>query len=688
MAGRQRLSYKLTRLCMLCALAIGIVLSMVQIGIDGVRESARIDERMASSLAVIGESAAEAAYNIDDELAQRVVDGLASIDGVVAVEISLPNRPLAVRMSDTPHSSARWLTDAMFEPRRQYVRPLHAGGQSAPIGQLKVMLDTSIAGSDFVSRSIFVVASGLIRAALLAALLMGLFYWLLTRPLSRLSAALAEVDPEAPERVRLEVPAHHRDDEFGHWVASVNGLLESIRRNLSARAQAENQAAFLRQFDALTSLPNRALFADRVSQRLEQMQRGSGEIAVMFCDIVGFQHLNDAHGFSFGDRVLAECAGRIRQQLREGDQAARISADRFALMCEIDEGAAGALQIAESLRLRLQAEMTIEGERLQLAFRFGLSLFPADAGAADTLIKNAESALSLAKAPGHSGIQFYESRAGDEIRVRRRLRGEIEAALHDDEFELHYQPQFDARSGQMVGVEALVRWPLAARERVSTESLIQIAEESGQVVALGEWVLARACRDARTWRDQGLPPLRIALNVSVLQLEYGGFVELIDQTLTEQDWSPRLLELEITETAVMRDVAHVVRHLERIRDRGVQIAVDDFGTGHSSLQYLKRLPINCLKIDRSFIRDLFTDAGDAQIVAAIIGLGRSLKLRVVGEGIEDEDQLRFLQQQGCDEVQGFLFAQPMPAAALAEFAVAGIESRIRNGRQAPLLRSV
>ncbi len=664
---QQHLSYRLTRLCMLWALAIGAVLSLMQIVIDGVRESARIDQRMQHSLSVVRESAAEAAYNIDDELALRVVSGLASIDGVLLAQVSLPDRTLAERHAEASRSLLRGLTDAIFEPRREYRLELSAPRGGQPIGRLDVVLDTAVAGRDFVSRSLLVVVVGLIRALVLAAVLMGVCYLMLTRPLGQLAERLSRIDHAAPERVSFEVPAGHEHDELGGWVRQINALLNGIRMNLEARSAAEDQADFLRQFDPLTELPNRALFMDRLRQALESARRDGRELGVVFTDISRFQHLNDEYGFEFGDEVLIEVAHRIGESQRAGDQMARLSGDRFGLMFELEGGVEGALRRVENLRARLQAPLEIGQRSVCLELCLGVSLFPVDAGSAELLVKNAETALSVAREQASSAIQLYESRTGDEIRVRRRLRGELEAALQSDDFTLYYQPQFDAASGELTGVEALLRWQVATGERVSIEDLIGIAEDAGQISALGEWVIRRACMDAARWREQGLSPFRIAVNISALQLDYQGFVEAVDQALLDSAIEPERVELEITETAIMKDVKRVIQRLGQIRERGIHVAVDDFGTGHSSLQYLKRLPINCLKIDQSFVRDVCSDAGDAQIVAAMISLGKSLKLRVVAEGVEEEEQLEFLRQHGCDEVQGFLMARPMPPDELVRF---------------------
>lgn len=662
------LGYKLTRLCLLGTLVMGIVLALIQIGMDGVRESRRIDQRALAILALVQQSAAEAAYNIDDDLAQQVVQGLTRSDSVERARILLPNRILAETLAPIPEQSLRPLTDALFQPRREYALPLQDPEQRQIIGSLELSLDTSQAGADFLSRSGLVIVSGLVRAIVLATLLLSLIHWTLTRPLLKLTEQLAGVDTTAPERTHIPLPPGHESDELGRSVQAINGLLQSVRHSLDARAAAEDQALFLRQFDGLTQLPNRALFQDRMRQGLEHARRKRETLALLLLDISDFHQLNDAYGFEFGDQVLMEVAARIRRSLRAEDQAARLSGDRFALLFEFDQHIEEALDIAETLRHSLQEPLPLPGAPPPLDVRLGLALFPTDATTAEQLLNHAETALSVAKRPGHGGIQFYETRTGEEIRTRHRLRHAIEAAIHDNAFELYYQPQFNALDGRMTGAEALLRWPQALRERVSTEESIRIAEDSGQIAALGEWIIQRACSDLAGWRAAGLQDFGLAINVSVMQLDDHRFVGLLDEALARTGLEPKLLELELTETAVMRDVDRVIRRLHAVRDRGVRIAVDDFGTGHSSLQYLKNLPITTLKIDKSFVRDLCADAGDAQIVAAIISLGHSLNKRIVAEGIADEDQLRALLRMRCDALQGFLLAAPMSAEDFAAFA--------------------
>ena len=420
--------------------------------------------------------------------------------------------------------------------------------------------------------------------------------------------------------------------------------------------------AFLAQHDSLTELPNRILLNDRLNQAMALAHRRRQKLAVLFLDVDRFKHINDSLGHAIGDRLLQSVAQRVLACVRSSDTVSRQGGDEFVVLLAEVAHAQDAAVSANKILLALGAPYHIDQHELQLTASIGIVTYPDDGTDSETLMKNADFAMYHAKDAGRNNYQFFKPDMNVRAVERQSLENGLHHALDLQEFELHYQPKMNLETGEMMGVEALIRWRHPQRGLVPPSQFIPIAEECGLIVPIGRWVLREACRQAQAWQDAGLAPLRIAVNISAVELRAKDFVAGVLAILAETGLDPSYLELELTETFLMQDSKSTGAVLQGLKDMGVQLALDDFGTGYSSLSYLKRFPIDTVKIDQSFVRNVTTDADDASIVSAVISMGESLHMRVVAEGVETREQLAFLQEHGCPFGQGYYFNQPMAAA--------------------------
>jgi diguanylate cyclase (GGDEF)-like protein len=431
------------------------------------------------------------------------------------------------------------------------------------------------------------------------------------------------------------------------------------------RTLAGQRIEHLAYYDALTELPNRSLFHDRVSQVLARAERDGKEMAILFIDLDRFKTINDSLGHDIGDRLLQAVAQRMSACLREADTISRLGGDEFVVLLP-ETGAQGAAHVAQNILERAVGPYELGGHQLSISSSIGISLYPHDGTDVETLIKNADTAMYHAKENGAATYQFFTREMNLAVFERLTVENGLRHALDHDQFVLYYQPQIDIRSGRTIGAEALIRWRHPQMGILPASRFISVAEETGLIVAIGEWVLHEACRQNREWQLEGLRAIPVAVNLSARQPRKH-LVDTVVRALEASGLQPGWLELELTEGMVWQDGEAVLSTLRRLRDLGVKLAIDDFGTGYSSLAYLKRLPIDKVKIDRSFIRDITEDPDDRAIASAIIGMGHSLRLKVVAEGVETQPQFAFLRAQGCDEAQGFLLGRPMPAEEFASF---------------------
>jgi diguanylate cyclase (GGDEF)-like protein/PAS domain S-box-containing protein len=438
----------------------------------------------------------------------------------------------------------------------------------------------------------------------------------------------------------------------------VTGVIDEIicvSRDISERKRAEEQIEFQAYHDALTGLPNRRLFRDRLTVALAHARRLRSTLAVMFLDLDRFKYVNDTLGHSLGDELLKMVAARLEAALREEDSIARMGGDEFTILLPELKNPEDAASVAQKLLEAVGQPMRIEETELFITTSIGIALFPNDGDSAELLLKNADHAMYRAKDAGRNSYQLFTEAMNSRALERLSMENNLRHALERGELTLHYQPQFNLATKKITGVEALLRW-----KEIGPNEFIPIAEETRLIVPIGEWVLREACKRAKAWQSHGYAGLRMAVNLSPRQFQHSDLPLLIAGALTESGLAPGDLELEITESTAMQNTDRTIATLRRLREMGVRIAIDDFGTGHSSLNYLRSFPIDTVKIDQEFVNEIESSQADRAIVSAVIGMARGLKLRVVAEGVETEGQLDFLRQEGCDEVQGFLLGTPAP----------------------------
>jgi diguanylate cyclase (GGDEF)-like protein/PAS domain S-box-containing protein len=432
-------------------------------------------------------------------------------------------------------------------------------------------------------------------------------------------------------------------------------------RDVTQQHRAEETIRHRAYHDDLTGLPNRMLFRDRFAQALGHARRHKQTLAMLFMDLDRFKTINDTLGHAVGDKLLQHVAHRLITLTRAGDTLARLGGDEFMLLVSSIRQIEDASTVADHILNALKQPFRVDGHELHLTASVGISVFPFDGDDADTLVKHADIALYRAKERGRNNYEVYTPAMNDMALERLVLENSMRHALDRDEFLLHYQPQVDVSTGRIVGSEALVRWARANGDLVPPSQFIPVAEDTGLIANLGDWVLRRACAQGRAWRASGLPPLQLAVNLSASQFQRSSLIADVTRVLDETGLDPGCLELELTESTIMRNPELAIASLRRLRSMGVGIAVDDFGTGYSSLSYLKKLPISVLKIDRSFVRDCLFDTDDAAIVTAVISMAQSLRLKVVAEGVETMEQVTFLRDRGCREMQGYFFSAPLDA---------------------------
>ncbi len=472
----------------------------------------------------------------------------------------------------------------------------------------------------------------------------------------------------APQE-RLEAMGLRRDGSSFSIELSVSEFhlsgtrkLIGIIRDITERKQFETQILHQATHDALTGLPNRVLFHDILAHVMPRVQRTGKLLAVMFLDLDGFKNINDTLGHEYGDILLKEIAQRLARILRTDDMIARQGGDEFTIFLQDISAVEDIIQIAEKILAVVAEPFLMAGHEMHVTASIGITVFPIDDMNLDSLLRNADTAMYRAKELGKNNFQFYTAQMNTLIRERMEIENLLHHALARKELLLHYQPQINLKTGKIVAVEALLRWNHPTKGMVPPEKFIPVAEESGLIVSIGEWVLYTACRQNKAWRDAGLPHIRMAVNLSARQFRQPHLATVVAKAMASAEIDPRSgsLELELTESMIMYDMGKTVATLHELHNMGVRLSIDDFGTGYSSLSYLKRFPISALKIDQSFVQDITTDADAAAIASTVVMLANSLKLSVVAEGVETAEQLASLRNMECDEAQGYYFSEPLP----------------------------
>ena len=484
---------------------------------------------------------------------------------------------------------------------------------------------------------------------------------IVTDPILSLAATMDEISRTKDYRLRAEVSSVA---ELTHLAYGFNEMLDEIARRDEALLERQESLHRLANYDTLTGLPNRAMFRDRLAQALRFSGRTAEKLAVLFIDLDDFKLINDTHGHRVGDLLLNEVSRRLEMETRGDETLARLGGDEFIVFLQNIKSANLAMQVARKHLHNLLAPYLLEENQLFISASIGIALYPEHGDTAEVLVKSADTAMYQAKEKGKNQIEFFTQALYSRVSERLSLQGDLRRALKDEEFVLHYQPRINLLTGKWSGVEALVRWQHSQHGLISPLTFIPLAEETGLIMQLGEWVLRNACNQLHRWHCEGIHLPRISVNVSPIQFRRQNIVELVKSAISEASLCTQALELEITESALMDNMEHAISTLRLLQDMGINISIDDFGTGYSSLSHLRTLPVNILKIDRSFVLNAHELKEDAQILSAIITMAHSLNLDVVAEGVECEEHEVLLFSQGCHETQGFFYARPMPANEL------------------------
>ncbi len=462
--------------------------------------------------------------------------------------------------------------------------------------------------------------------------------------------------PDAWLRLSLS-PVRADDGEVTHYIA--------VGENISALIDAKRELEYMALYDQITGLPNRQLLRDRLAHATHELDRRRGMLAVIYLDLDRFKRINDTFGHESGDTVIRQIALRLQSELRKEDTVARMGGDEFAMICMGLKMENDATVVAQKIANAVSVPIKVFTYEIIVTASMGVSIAPADSLDPTTLLKNADLAMYKAKESGRNNFQFYTDELNYEAVKRMFLESEVRRSIEQEHFIPYYQPQVDMATRRITGVETLIRWDHPDKGLIPPDEFIPITEDTGQVIELGNFILARACREAQEWRLATGDDIKVAVNLSARQFRDRKLLDTVRRTLDETGLPAHLLELEITETALMDNVAAVISILRQLKELGITVAIDDFGTGYSSLSYLKKFPIDILKIDRSFVKDIPGDTNDMEISAAIIAIAKKLRLEVVAEGVETEEQYEFLKRNECDIGQGYLFGKPMPSAELA-----------------------
>ena len=666
---KNSLSVKLLRVVLLSALVVGVVLSCAQIVYDAYKTRQAVATDAERILDMFRDPSTQAVYSLDREMGMQVIEGLFQDKAVRMASIGHPNETLlAEKTRDLKSSPTRWLTDPILGQERSFTTQLVGRSPySEYYGDLRITLDTATYGEGFLVNSMIIFISGVLRALAMGLVLYLVYHWLLTKPLSRIIEHLTSINPDRPSEHQLPLLKGHEKNELGLWVNTANELLASIERNTHLRHEAESSLLRMAQYDFLTGLPNRQQLQQQLDKILIDAGRVQHRVAVLCVGLDDFKGINEQFSYQAGDQLLLALADRLRGHSGRLGALARLGGDQFALVQADIEQPYEAAELAQNILDDLEAPFAVDQQEIRLRATIGITLFPEDGDSTEKLLQKAEQTMTLAKTRSRNRYQFYIASVDSEMRRRRELEKDLREALVRNQFHLVYQPQISYRDHRVVGVEALIRWIHPEHGFVPPDQFIPLAEQNGTIIAIGEWVLDQACKQLREWHDQGFSELRMAVNLSTVQLHHSELPRVVNNLLQIYRLPPRSLELEVTETGLMEDISTAAQHLLSLRRSGALIAIDDFGTGYSSLSYLKSLPLDKIKIDKSFVQDLIDDDDDATIVRAIIQLGKSLGMQVIAEGVETTEQEAYIISEGCHEGQGYFYSKPLPARELLSY---------------------
>jgi diguanylate cyclase (GGDEF)-like protein len=659
------IAHKITLVSVVISAVVLMVATTVYTWHELVTSRNQLDSKVAGQIDIFAEQAVAVLRRNDAVAAQQLLEAFQLIPEIVEAEILGPQREaLAVYRSER-NTDAGAAPEVFFSSPTLAEQAVYDG--DALLGYVRAYTDTQLL-SQRLQRYLAVMVIVLVSTCLLAWLLSSWAQKWISRPVTLLAEAARKVTVSRDYSVRAPVDG---SDELASLGRDFNRMLEQIEQRdqmleqqvaqrteelLDLNSQFRHQA----YHDALTKLPNRALFDDRLTLATAHAERRGAKVAVLFLDLDNFKTVNDTLGHEVGDEMLRVIGGRLTEATRKGDTVARLGGDEFTIVVPNLRSADVAGQVAQGVIDSINKPLFVHGRQLQCTTSIGISVYPDDGEDVTTLKRNADTAMYHAKSYGRNNYQYYSHEMNVRVRERLMLETELRGAIETDQLFLLYQPQIDVAKDCIVGVEALVRWRHPERGVIGSDQFIPFAEETGLITAIDKWVLREACSQLDAWSAVCPESIRIAVNLSVLDLRSQGLLDMVESVLIETGIDPAALELEITESGLMRRADESLTTLQGLRAMGIGLAIDDFGTGYSSLSYLKRFPIDTIKIDQSFVRDINVDPDDAAIVNAIILMARSLKLRVVAEGVELEQQKDLLHNLDCNFMQGNLLSGALP----------------------------
>ena len=673
---------KLITIMLLTSIIVLFITSAAFLANQGVTYRRVTTEELQSLADIIGKNASPALLFNDHSAAEETLQGLSTNPRVLSAHILTNEGHVFAeyhgahdRLHGREHHHGSAMED---EELRQY---LSAQGEESKgfLGlhenvtvMRKIVLEGSELGTVVIQSNkeslqeklyLFLIVTGTVMlvAALIAYIISIRLQRLISEPIMRLVQTMKRVSHEKNYSLRSE---RSSTDEIGALIDGFNEMLKEIAERDELLKERYDHLQQLAHFDTLTRLPNRVLFYDRLTQALLQAWRLRQKVAIFFVDLDHFKDINDTLGHRIGDLLLVEVARRFNEIVRASDTVGRMGGDEFTLFLQNIASAENAALVAQKLVANIGRPYMIDGHEIFITASLGITLFPNDGDTADELLKNADAAMYYVKEHGKNTFQFYSQEMNLKTSHRLALQNSLRHALERDELVLFYQPKVNIETMQLTGMEALLRWKHPELGLLGPDRFIPLAEETGLIISIGEWVLRTACRQLKEWEAEGVPVCKLAVNVSAVQFRKHDFAEALFRILQEYQVTPHLIELELTESAVMQDVEASVAVLKEFKRQGIRISIDDFGTGYSSLSFLKRFPIDSLKIDRSFIFNLTSSLDDSAIVTAIIAMAHSLNLNIIAEGVETESQLAFLSERGCHEMQGYLFSVPLAAGEM------------------------
>lgn len=667
---KHSLSFKLLRWVLSAALLVGFALSFTQIAYDVFVTRHLIENDAERILAMFKDPSTQALYSLDHEMGQQVVVGLLKHEAVRSAVIGHEGEPaLAQGSRELRNLLCRHLTDLVFSQERAYQIPLVSNTDPDEYyGDLRIVLDTAVYGERLLANAVVILVSGILRALVLGLVLYLIYHALLTRPLAKIIRHLGRINPDRPGEYQLPMLSGHENNELGIWTRKVNQLLVSIERNTHLRREAEDSLLLMSQIDFLTGLPNRQELQLQLDKIIDDARDKHEGVAILCLGLDDFKNINEQHNYQVGDWLLQGIAQRLRIHTDRDGCLARLGGDQFVIVQvgikDPEQAAVLAQNILDSLKEPLVMAQTFNPDFLSIRLNatIGITLYPEDGGNTELLLQQAEQTMQLAKRGARNRYQFFIASIDLEMRKRRRLKKELKDAIINNQLHLVYQPQINYHTKKVIGVEALLRWNHPELGMIPPDVFIPLAEQSSNIIEIGEWVLDQACQQLRIWINGGMKDFRMAVNLSATQLHHPDLLRQVQEKLSMYNLNPSSLELEVTETGLMEDIKAAAKNLRGLRDIGVLVAIDDFGTGYSSLSYLKTLSLDKIKIDKSFVQDMLDSEDNAIIVKTIIQLSKSLGMQVIAEGVETLEQERFIIELGCDEGQGYLYGRPTVAS--------------------------